>query len=66
MFIEVKLKPLVTPDRVKVDGAGRTRTYALADLTPETISDLCDAYRAEMFAKAGKNDPKLPQKRATE
>jgi len=31
--------------------------WALKDVDAETLSMLCDAYRAEIFHKAGKNDP---------
>ena len=31
--------------------------WALKDVDVETLSMLCDAYRADIFHKAGKNDP---------
>ena len=32
--------------------------WALADVPEEDLSKLCDNFRAEVFSKAGKTDPK--------
>lgn len=62
----VKLKPFDVPRRVYVIDAPKTKSegmhpltgFNLTELSPETLSDLCDEFRATAFAIAGLVDPK--------
>lgn len=38
-------------------GFGQSRTFSLHELDAQTLSHLCDQFRAEVFKKAGKQDP---------
>jgi len=63
--LEVELQPFQTPNfvRAKVkpgkreDGIQETPCYPLSDLDPYTLAKLCDQFRAEIFKKAGKQQP---------
>ena len=66
--IEIELIPFDVPDYAqqyaapesRQDGVTFTREkkWALKDLDVETLSDLCDEFRFEVFKKAGKTDPR--------
>jgi hypothetical protein len=64
--MKINLVPFATPNfvsvqmppRPKQDGFIASPTFALAELDHETLSTLCDEFRAEVFRKAGKTDPK--------
>ena len=45
------------PSRVRQDGLGEAPKFALAEVDAETLAQLCDDFRAEVFRKAGKPDP---------
>lgn len=45
------------PARPKQDGVVESPKFALADVDPVTLGNLCDEFRAEVFRKAGKADP---------
>jgi hypothetical protein len=61
----VELEPIRTPNFVVVkvphgpseEGAGPQPTIPVKQLDAAAISDLCDEFRAAMFAKAGVRDP---------
>ena len=65
MKIEMKLKPWVTPNFVILEVPARPRqegwkeapSIPLAEVDVAVLSDMCDAFRAEVFKKAGKPDP---------
>jgi len=71
--IKVKLRPLMTPNYaiqempagLKQDGLRELPKFALSELDAETLSDLCDEFRREIFTKAGKSDPSCPVKDST-
>lgn len=49
----------VMPPRPRQDGPNfEAPKYALADLDAETLAQLCDEFRAEVFSKANKQDPR--------
>ena len=66
--INVKLTRFAVPELVYIeqphppqqrqDGIRPLPSIPLCDLDPQTISDLCDEFRKEVFASAGKEDPK--------
>ena len=61
----VELQPFQTPNFVravgkiglKQDGMQETHSYPLSDLDPETLDRLCSDFRADVFRKAGKEQP---------
>ncbi len=63
--IQIKLVPFTTPNFVLVQMPPRPREhgiteapkFALAELDHDTLSKLCDEFRADVFQKAGKTDP---------
>ena len=63
--MEVELQPFQTPDFVlavskpalKQQGMQELPRYPLSDLDPMTLGRLCDDFRAEVFRKAGKEQP---------
>ena len=57
-ILDIKLKPIRTPNFILVDCVEGGR-FRLNEFAAETLSDLCDDFRAEIFQKAGKNDPSL-------
>lgn len=67
MFIEVKLRPWVTPNFVSAemptaareDGFKESPKWHISELEEDQLSELCDQFRKDIFAKAGKIDPKL-------
>lgn len=66
MKIEIELQPVRTPNFIlqkvepqsRQDGFQEPPAYAVKDLEAQTISELCDQFRKDMFAKAGKTDPR--------
>lgn len=60
----VGLQPFMTPNFVIAklpagrNGGQDAPKWHLGEISAETLSDLCDVFRAEIFAKAGKSDPK--------
>ena len=50
------------PPRPKQDGLVEAPKYALSEIPAEELSSLCDHFRAEIFRKAGKPDPKESQR----
>jgi hypothetical protein len=72
MEIKIKLAPFEVPQFVnelltrpvqRQDGISLKSRYLLADIEAETLSELCDQFRHDVFMKAGKVDPKrgMPQ-----
>lgn len=61
----VNLQPFRVPNFVIQDAPARPRQegftespkYALSELEPETLAELCDDFRRSVFEKAGKDDP---------
>ena len=66
MRMKVELQPMGTPNFVLLKGEPANRQeglkeavkWALKDIPANTLSDLCDEFRATVFQKAGKLDPK--------
>lgn len=64
---EVELKPFMTPNfvitemppGVRQDGFKEAPKLPLSDVDASTLSMLCDQFRADVFEKAGKQDPRL-------
>lgn len=66
----LKLHPFMTPNFVRpILPAGKREdgisfnespAFALKEIDAEELSDLCDAFRAEIFTKADKKDPRAP------
>lgn len=69
--MKLKLQPFVTPNYVlaemptglKQDGMKETPKWALRDLSADTVSELCDEFRREVFKKAERPDPRPPVSR---
>lgn len=67
----IKLRPWTTPNFIIGEVAARPRQegfnpdavpkWALAEVDAVTLAAQCDAFRAEVFAKAGKADPRTDQ-----
>jgi len=63
--IEVELEQFHVPDYVqeiaqvgnREEGFKKPATYKISELDPDTLSKLCDAFRAGVFKKAGKSQP---------
>lgn len=63
--LQVELQPFQTPNFVravskpglKQDGTQELPCYPLSDLDSLTLDKLCDKFRAEVFQKAGKEQP---------
>ena len=63
--LQVELQPFQTPNFVravvkaglKQDGMQEIPCYPLSDLDSLTLAKLCDDFRAEVFRKAGKEQP---------
>lgn len=61
----VKLKPFLTPNFVipeakpgaRQEGWNPPTSIPLADVDAQELSDMCDQFRADVFRKAGKEDP---------
>ncbi len=48
-----------TPARPRQEGFSSNPTLELKDVDAEILSELCDTFRSEIFAKAGKKDPRI-------
>lgn len=67
---EIKLQPIKPPNYIIAEPAPRRSTsmtetteppkFALADLSVETLSELCEQFRVDVFKKAGKPLPPKP------
>lgn len=63
--LQVELQPFQTPNFVRAvqkpgkreDGMQEAPCYPLSDLDSLTLDKLCNAFRAEVFRKAGKEQP---------
>ena len=63
--LQVELQPFQTPNFVRAvqkpgkreDGMHEAPWYPLSDLDSLTLDKLCNAFRAEVFRKAGKEQP---------
>lgn len=63
----VKLRPFTVPNFViqetepgkRQDGFKEAPSYPLSAVSPETLSAMCDEFRASVYAKAGVPDPRL-------
>lgn len=67
MKIELALRPFTVPNFVAVELPPRPRqegfdpeggTFPLSLVDEETLAELCEIFREEVFKKAGKKDPK--------
>jgi hypothetical protein len=47
---------------LKEDANKRYNSWELKDLSVETLSELCDKFRADVFERAGKVDPRSETK----
>lgn len=69
MEVRLKLQPMsvpnfviaMMPSRERQEGMAEAPKFHLRDLEPETLAALCDEFRSNVFAKAGKQDPAMPQ-----
>jgi hypothetical protein len=67
--MKIQLQPFRTPNFAlavmppskRGDGFVQAPSYPLRDLDASELSDMCDAFRAEVFEKARKADPMKPQ-----
>lgn len=67
VYMNTKLAPWTVPNfvcvemppRPRQEGMAESPKYAIAELGAEVLSDMCDRFRADVFAKAGKADPRL-------
>lgn len=63
--LHVELQPFQTPNFVRAvgkpgqrqDGMQELPCYPLSDLDSMTLDKMCDQFRAEVFRKAGKEQP---------
>jgi hypothetical protein len=66
----VELEPIRVPNFIiqrvlpgkREDGFMEAPKYAVGALDADTIGELCDEFRSDMFAKAGMSDPALREK----
>lgn len=64
--ISLKLRPFIVPNFVSVEALPKQRqdgvsfpcTFPLCAVGEDELSRMCDEFRAEIFKKAGKTDPK--------
>ncbi len=68
MKVDVEFLPFFVPESViqkKPEGvviaAGEHPRWPIAALDAETLSDQCDQFRAAVFRKAGKADPRAAE-----
>lgn len=60
--VSIEVKPFTTPNFVLVvteQGEAMQTSVKLCQIDESTLSMLCDGFRAEIFKKAGKKDPRL-------
>ena len=62
--MKIELEPWQTPNYVigkllqrQVDAAQEAPKWPLSDVDAQTLAGQCDRFRAEIFRKAGKEDP---------
>jgi hypothetical protein len=55
--INIPLKPWVTPNFVVADLPQKAAAWPLEAVDADVLAQLCDDFRAEVFRKAGKDDP---------
>lgn len=66
--MKIKFQPWMVPNfcvmqmppTKRQDGFKPAPSFALADVDRETLAQMCDDFRAEIFRKAGKSDPASP------
>lgn len=64
-LIQIELQPWQVPNyvlekmppRPRQEGLREPRSHPLSEVSPEILSAMCDEFRAEIFRKAGKDDP---------
>lgn len=60
---KLELKPWLTPNSVTPTSVrGEGVSIGLTELSAETLDDMCNAFRDEVFKKAGKTDPRCERK----
>lgn len=65
LHIKLELHPWQTPNFVTIkmpprprqEGVKEPTTIPLVELDAAVIAEMCDTFRREVFAKAGKDDP---------
>jgi hypothetical protein len=61
--ITIPIKPFVVPSYVSaaesVDVVRKDTNFPLSEVDADALSQLCDDWRAAVFKKAGKDDPRL-------
>lgn len=65
--MKIELNPFVTPSFVSEKSKPRNRgegfkinpSWPLSEVDADTLAQLCDDWRVEVFRKAGKVDPEL-------
>lgn len=65
MEVKLKLQPMSVPNfviammlpRERQEGMVESPKFHLRELEPEVLSELCDEFRRNVFAKAEKKDP---------
>jgi hypothetical protein len=65
MKMQIELLPFSTPNfvlqkmapRLRQEGLVEVSSYHLRELDAKTLAGLCDQFRRDVFAKAGKADP---------
>lgn len=63
--MQIKLKPFQTPNfaiqevppTTRQEGFTAAPSWPLSDVDAPTLAQMCDEFRAEVFRKAGKDDP---------
>lgn len=66
--LKVELKPFTTPNcviavmppRPRQEGFHEPPTWRLDEIEAQVLSEMCHAFRQEIFKKAGKKDPEAP------
>lgn len=59
--MKIQIKPFIVPNFVLMcdqQPMPQSVSFPLSNLDPEELSAMCDDFRAAVFAKAGKRDPK--------
>lgn len=67
-MLEIPLQPFSTPDYVLWDNNSKysnggefleNTKFPISTVSAEKLSEMCDEFRAKIFEKSGKKDPKL-------
>jgi hypothetical protein len=63
--VSIELKPFPVPETVFAEKPSEERrsntiSYKLSELDEQTLSELCDSFRRQVFENAGKVDPRHP------